>query len=461
MLELLFGRRKRTKRTRSPQPTQTTEQWAVEIADRTLRAKSADAKGRARFWVDKNSMFNHPHAFGAQIIDDDRTKISAAVPFANDIQNALARHEYLCQVSIRMNPPRVEILKPQAPALHFSDYWTRIKDGAVDEMCFNGPLFYQKNKEHMIAPSIAKPPYNHIVFTGATRSGKTVLSFACALSLAYRNSPEKLTIVLCDRKGLNLKLLNSLPHVAAACAVDELDINACVRMVWQEMRRRALTQNRAEASKHILLIMDEMDNTFSGDEEVAKMIMTIAKEGAEWGIHLWLIGQKLAGNIDTNLYQNLSTRFVGSTNGNRAEAIVNSGENSQAHKLPVGQGIFEFRNGGTLLGEETPVVIRAMYIPDPDRNVPTYVAEIRRRWQDKRPFWNMGGWSPSAKPKSIYKATQPSLNAVLVNQVEPIRTSTVVRVYRELTGRTLPYMRARQILDNLGDPELAWFPSGD
>lgn len=452
--EIFFGKEKKSRPRRAEAPKAktkpNTELWALQVADEVLTKKTV-YKGVPRFRVNFGSLFSHPHVFGALLDESDEAKVVQAVGFVDDVENALSRRGYKGQVSIRLRPLRIEIVKPEAPVLNFANYWPAIKAGSVNELRFNGALFYQGSKEHMIGPSIAQPPYTHVVFTGATRSGKTVLSFNCLLSLAYRNSPEILSIVLCDRKGLNLKLLNNLPHVPAPCAVNELDISEAVRRVFAEMRRRAQTQDRSHSKKHILLVIDEMDNTFSADKDVENLVIAIAKEGAEWGIHLFLIGQKLAGNADVNLYQNLSTRFVGSTGGNRSEASINSGPDSQAHKLPTGQGIFEFVNGGTLLGDATPVLVRSMYIPDPDRNVPRYVSEIRQRWQGTNTHWNLGGWKPSATAQGARRATEATLMAILSQRCDegPLKPSYVVRVYRELTGKSMSFAKARRILMGL------------
>lgn len=420
----------------------TRAQWALEIANAVLRAKSKD-----RFWLDLQTAYEHPHAFGALVEDDGRAKIAQVRSLEPDIQNALARKGYRTQVIVRMNPARVEILNPKPPTLYFANYWERIKVASVNEFMFNGVLFYQ-DREHMLSMSIRKPEYAHAGFLGTTGSGKTTLLYDAVLSLCMRNSPEVLSVVLCDKTGRNLPLLNGLPHLACPTLVVPGDIETAVNLVYQEMIRRGSAQDRSLADRRILLVVDEFVNSVQLAPDILNWATELGREGRGNGINLWISTQKMTSELPTAFNQNINCRFVGSLGGNEADARISSGPGSQAHRLPVGQGVFEFRNGGTVLGEETPVNVRALYIPDVERDVPAYVKDIQSRWKDTRPHFTMGGWRSAHRQERTVAGVQPNFFALLLARMEEKRLEAgdIVRTHHEWYGRPCTYHQAHQVL---------------
>lgn len=425
-----------------PQPKEKREVdtvgWALGVADSVLRAKS-----KGKYWLnDPAGRYIYPHAYGCAINDDGVAAISGVNKYAEDVQEALVRRGYKVQVTIRRNPVRLEIALPNPPALLFSDYWPKIKRAAVGDFSFNGAVYYRE-KPIWFAISLAKSQYAHGCFTGATRSGKTVLLYDALLSLTMRNSPENLSLVICDRKG-ELPLLSGLPHLACEILTNMQHIGQAVRLVVNEMERRGKDKSGVQQNR-LLLVIDEFSNTVSDDDEILQDCIKIVREGGGLGVHLWICSQKLAGSKDVppEFYQNLNMRFIGSTAGNLAEARINGGEDSLAHKLPVGRGLFEFHNNDVLLGDKTPVTVRSMYIPDLSRDVPRYVKEIQERWEGKRPHWTTGGQMRrlgSHDPKFIEIVAKRADEA-------PLRPVHVQEVHQELTGTELDYRKAVKVIE--------------
>lgn len=421
----------------------TPAQEILVAADAVLRRKSKD-----RFHLDYPTFFEHPHVFGC-LIDSGNAKVAQAVAFSSDIQDTLSRCKYHGQVFIRLDPLRLEILKPEPKALLFENYWPKIVASEQNAYKFNGVLFYKDTEEHLLGFSIAKTQYAHCGFFGATGSGKTVLLYNAILSLAMRNSPELVSIVLCDKTGQNLPLMNGLPHLATRTVVKIEDIETAIRLVYQELMRRGETQDRRIGEKKIVLVIDEFNNILDSIPDAIQWCTEIAREGRQRGVHLWVCGQKMAGSksMSPEFYQNLNARFVGSTGGNKIEAIINSGEGSMAHKLPTGQGIFEFRNGGSVLNIQTPVLVRSLYIEDKrvEIDIPKYVAQIRDRWGGSRPHFTMGGWRREEGRKAVI---EPTVKAVISmrKQEGPVRPADVVKIYQEWTGRDLNFTEARRLL---------------
>lgn len=424
----------------------TRSQRVLVMADTVLRAKSNN-----KYALNMRSYFEHPHLFGC-LIDSGKHSVTAALKYANDIKDALARSHYYGQVLIRLDPLRLEIVNPDPPAMRFESYWNRICAAPQNTYSFNGVLLYQNVKERLLGFSLAKPEYPHVGFFGASGSGKTVLLYNSILSLAMNTSPELLTFVLCDKNGGNLPLLNDLPHMATPTCVHMLDIEQAVGFVAEEMHRRNLAQNKALARQRIVLVIDEFNNVLDAAPDVLGYCTKIAREGRQLGIHLFAAGQKMAGSkvMDPEFYQNLALRFIGSTGGNEAEARINSGEGTIAHKLPTGKGVFELRASVPVLGEQTPTVVRSLFIENPEKDIPAYIEEIRKRWTGNRPHWTVGGWHRmDHKPKP---ALDPTLQAVvkLRMQTEPMTPSAVIRTAREWTGKVITYPDAHRILWEIG-----------
>lgn len=428
-----------------------TVSWALSIANHTLTTKS---KGKYFLFEpghQPNGVYVFQHAFGCQILDDN-APISGATKYVPDIQNDLSRRGYQATVATRNNPLRLEILKPNPPAILFDSYWEKISKSTTNTFSFNGIVFYS-DKSHFLSISLAKPEYSHVAYLGATGSGKTVLMYDALLSLAMRNSPETLSIILCDRKGDFLPLSNQgefpivsgLPHLACPVLTTLTDISKAVGMVASQMRQRS-EHKEGSLQKRILLIVDEFSNTVADDPDVLEHCLRIVKEGRGLGVHLWIGAQKMAGKIPPDFYQNLTTRFVGSTRGNRPEAIINGGEGSQAHNLPTGQGIFEFSNGGLLLGHPTPVAVRSMYIPNVEKNAAKYVKEIRDRWAGSPPHYTIrDAWRRSVPTSPI---EDPDFLKVVAFRLDegPLRPPEVQRIHEELRGEEIDYREAKRIL---------------
>lgn len=446
------------KKTSKHKPVDTVS-WALSVANHTLETKS-----RGKYFLFKKGqqpvgVYVFPHMFGCQIQDSDFS-IAGAFKYAEDIQDALWRRPYRAIVTVRKNPLRLEILRPEPPAVLFenvqadkyANYWEKIKREPENTYSFNGVLFYS-DREHFLSISLAKAEYSHMGFVGSTGSGKTVLMYDALLSLAMRNSPERLSIVLCDRKGDFLPLssrgefpvVSGLPHLACPVLTSLSDISKAVGMVAGTMDNRG--EHKADnLHRRILLVIDEFSDTIASDPEILAHCQRIVQKGRGLGVHLWIGAQKMAGKIPPDFYQNLTTRFVGSTRGNRPEAIINGGEGSQAHKLPTGQGIFEFSNGGLLLGHPTPVVVRSMYIPNVERNAAKYVREIRDRWSGHPPHFSLReAWKRQEPTKPI---EDPDFLQRVAYRLDegPLIPPAVQRLHKELRGEEIDYREAKEIL---------------
>jgi hypothetical protein len=441
------------------------EQKILGICDRVLQTKSADAKG-PRFALLPETVYKHPHVLVCLIQEVDRVLVEKALAYEGSVRNALYAANFNDEVSILLNPLRIEILNPRPPIIRLSSveregglsYWDRICKAPVNDFKFNGVLLYDRSRSHFLSFSIVGDKFPHATFTGATGAGKTVLLYDALLSIAMRNSPEILSIVLCDKKGRTLPRLEGMPHLASRIAIRIEDIEAAVNGVNQELQRRMTGGDLTIDRQRVLLVIDEFNDTIASVPELVDHITSIARTGREWGVHLWIAGQKLSGSkaFPPELYGNLTLRFVGRA-ATQAEARINTGDDSsRADQLPPSRGLFYLvTGGGPIEGVQMPALVRSLFLSE--NEVPGYLAQIRKRWGDKRPHFTMGGWNqPERKrpplthpdPLACELVGEEFVEVLKIRQWErDLTPSFVMKVCREWYGENvLNWMQARTLV---------------
>jgi len=174
----------------------------------------------------------------------------------------------------------------------------------------------------------------HLLIAGTTGSGKSVGINAMILSLLYKNSPEKLKLVMVDPKMLEFSIYNDIPHLLTPVITEPKQaINAMSNMVVEMDRRYSIMaktktksiENYNEKAKaeglelmpYVVVIIDELaDLMMAGGKDVEVSIARLAQKARASGIHLIIATQRpstdvITGLIKANLPSRLSFR-VGS-----------------------------------------------------------------------------------------------------------------------------------------------------
>ena len=145
----------------------------------------------------------------------------------------------------------------------------------------------------------------NLIVLGITGAGKTNFLNAIILSVLYKARPDEVKLALIDTKGVDLPLLNGIPHMdfnAARNASDGLKILKW--MLNESIERLALmnqkkTENLDEYNQYTkekkpryVLIIDEYAD-FKGkcDEAIDEMIIALTKNSIRTGIHVVLATQ--------------------------------------------------------------------------------------------------------------------------------------------------------------------------
>ena len=174
-----------------------------------------------------------------------------------------------------------------------------------------------------IFPNIDRMP--HLLFAGATGSGKSIAIHALIISLLYKNSPEMLRLILVDPKRVELSVYDGIPHLIAPVVTENKRALGALRWLIHEMDRRyelllkagardirGYNKNAAEPMPYIVTVVDELaDLMATFGREVEGYIIRLAQMSRATGIHLVVSTQRPSVEVITGLIKaNITTRVA-------------------------------------------------------------------------------------------------------------------------------------------------------
>lgn len=209
----------------------------------------------------------------------------------------------------------VDLPTPSADAV--SEGWTRTSrdPGAPVGVTTAGPMSVDLTRD---GP--------HGVIAGATRSGKSEFLKTFIASLAARNHPDDLGFLFIDFKGGNdYQLAATLPHtVDLATQIDQAGFERSLQLLEAEIIRRqqiAATLNTSTIEGYwaaqesepagstptmgrLVVIADEFAELAQKNPDQLNNLVSVARVGAAYGVHLILATQRpagvVSGQIDAN-----------------------------------------------------------------------------------------------------------------------------------------------------------------
>ncbi len=168
----------------------------------------------------------------------------------------------------------------------------------------------------------------HLLIAGTTGSGKSVGINAMILSLLYRNSPDRLKLMMIDPKMLEFSIYNDIPHLLTPVITQpKKAITALSNMVAEmERRYKMMSQTRTKNIEtynekavkegrdelpYIVVVIDELaDLMMTGGKEVEFSIARLAQMARASGIHLIVATQRPSVDVVTGLIKaNLPSRI--------------------------------------------------------------------------------------------------------------------------------------------------------
>ena len=229
---------------------------------------------------------------------------------------------------------------------------------------------------------LASPDVAHVMLSGNTGSGKTVLARSIILSLAFWTDPADLRMILIDPKRRGYAPFAGLPHLAHPLIAEAEQAVPVLEAVVEEMlrrdaqsvppdpasdgskpaparkgtrgRRRAVASDPDAApaarldlgpgTPRIVIVIDELAdlvlNGGTAGREIARLITRLTQRGREANIHVIACTQKpsteLLGGVAKN---NFPTRLVGRVSS-ADDARVAAGIGGTGAERLLGQGDF-------------------------------------------------------------------------------------------------------------------------
>lgn len=253
----------------------------------------------------------------------------------------------------------------------------------------------------------ADPPLPNALIGGATGQGKSNLLLAILHGLAARYRPDELRMYLLDfRQGVELSSLGPtaedptwLPHAEVLGLESDREFGMAVLeyLVAQfQVRSNMLTAAGAKsivdyredggtAMPRLLLVIDEFQMLFEGEDEIARrsvdLVEQIARQGRGYGVHMILASQTISGIRGLSvkgdaIFGQFPTRLSLKNTPAESEAILGRGNKSAAELAYRGEII-----ANDNFGRPDDNVRGVVALADDD-----YLEQLRRElWENSAP----------------------------------------------------------------------------
>ncbi len=298
----------------------------------------------------------------------------------------------------------------------------------------------------------------HLLIAGATGSGKSVCMNTLILSLACKESPEKVRMLLIDPKRVELTPYNGLPHLMAPVVVDPEESVSALDGVIGEMNRRYRRMEELgvrniegyhnhpqalEPMPYLVVAVDELaDLMMTSSHKVEQILTRLAQLGRATGIHLIVATQRPSVNVVTGLIKaNIPSRI--------SFAVVSQVDSrtildaAGAEKL-LGRGDMLFLSGDT----PKPQRVQGAFVSDKETG--TFMEYWRKQSGPQLPEFNLEPEESQAGGNGNGSVGGESRDAMLEKAIEmassqQLSTSLLQRRLR------IGYPRAARLMDQLED----------
>ena len=203
---------------------------------------------------------------------------------------------------------------------------------------------------------LSAPDVAHVLVSGTTGSGKSVLLRAMAVSLALANSPDTLRFLCIDPKNRTFRALASAPHLARPVVSDPAEALEALSSLIRTMTFRDKHGESPASSPtvpHIVVFIDELADLVvsNGDAgaagaSISDALTRLAQRGREAGIHLVAATQHpSAAILGSVMRANFPLRLVGRVTSAQDARVASGRGGTDAHLLH-GRGDFLAVSGG-------------------------------------------------------------------------------------------------------------------
>jgi S-DNA-T family DNA segregation ATPase FtsK/SpoIIIE len=189
----------------------------------------------------------------------------------------------------------------------------------------------------------------HMIVSGTTGSGKSVLVNSMITSSLFGKAPSQLKYVLIDPKQSEFFQFESIPHLYKPVitdvreAINTLD-EMCRLMEQRSAQLAAMGKRDIEGTQfcRIVIVIDELaDIIMSSKRQVEDYIVRLSQRGRSCGLHLILATQSPRSSVLTGLIrQNISTK-VALRCSTAIDSRIAIGKSMAERLLDKGDGIIQ------------------------------------------------------------------------------------------------------------------------
>jgi S-DNA-T family DNA segregation ATPase FtsK/SpoIIIE len=186
---------------------------------------------------------------------------------------------------------------------------------------------------------LPSPDVAHVLVSGTTGSGKTVLLQAMILSLAMLNRPGELALVLIDPKGSAFRPFGGLPQLSREVIREPGEAEEALESLVRLMEKRG--EPGVGRKPHVVLVIDELaDLLMTGRKGLREALTRLLQRGRGAGIHVVAATQKPTASVVGSLVKaNFPVRLVGRVTS-ATDARVASGWSGTGAERLEGRGDF-------------------------------------------------------------------------------------------------------------------------
>jgi S-DNA-T family DNA segregation ATPase FtsK/SpoIIIE len=188
---------------------------------------------------------------------------------------------------------------------------------------------------------LPSPDVAHVLVSGTTGSGKTVLLQAMILSLAMLNRPDDLRLVLVDPKGSAFRPFEGLPQLTRGVIRETAEAVEALESMVRLMEKRGELGGRRRTEPQVVLVIDELaDLLMTGGKTLQESLTRLLQRGRGAGIHVVAATQKPTASVLGSLVKaNFPVRLVGRVTS-ATDARVASGWSGTGAERLEGRGDF-------------------------------------------------------------------------------------------------------------------------
>jgi S-DNA-T family DNA segregation ATPase FtsK/SpoIIIE len=199
---------------------------------------------------------------------------------------------------------------------------------------------------------LSSPDVAHVLVSGTTGSGKSVLLRVMLASLMLKNDPAVMRVLTLDPKNRLLPRGFSAPHLLRAVTTPD-EFGPTLHDLVHTMEQR---DKRRETKPHIAVFIDELSDIVMNVEGACSLIERLVQRGREAGIHVVAAAQHPSSAIlGPVMRANFPLRLVGRV-ASADDARVAAGKAGTHAEQLNGHGDFLAVHAGSDFRFQTPLV---------------------------------------------------------------------------------------------------------